>query len=1107
MKAIRYIAFILLLPLLLTTCMREPFPEMANGSDGWLLTFSAPPAPEIVVSTKSTMTDENSEFDVYNLYVLVFDKEGNKIWGQEFKSSNKVASSPAIGQWTYSHTTKTGTVHLQSARSSDANSADCKIAIIANLNSEMVNVTPEQLQGVANWTAMCNVQATLLQKITSRSGYFPMYGELTGVKLEDTGMTFTAGSELNLRRLDARIEFYVKADANPDYGIQDFVPLTWQIFNVPVVSSVVEGEDVATKATQFFDGEEINFETETRPDPVVKYVGTDKEICTHGFSFYMMENVKVPESTPTQGWEYKDRDKQVKEADGRNKVDTNNKPVFQYAPDLATYVVLKGRLVIKKENEVTHVVETKHADVRYVIHLGNFKTNMGDFSIKRNHKYTYNITIQGINHIHAEVTEEGNPEQEPGASGQIVVPVKKIFTCDSHYSTHALVFDKTEILQENLRWWVLTPFNEDGVSSKADGSFWPDKNYDYKWVEFRVNYDKRSANPDDLYEDHAWMTYQPHGSGPVTSTDYPYVVNPEAQHPSPTMYINELMAYLKAAAAGSVTPGTNAIFDSENKIVVTAFVNEYYYEKHPFKEAEGYDATLWRQFVNQPMRTMCIGLSDDETSPDKESREEKADYIIQQYSIQSVYNVLSSDLADKAVWGAEYYIDDNEGQCKYYAAAGNYDDSDRHNDDTDNGRYDTLIEWDLGLWGTDKSYSTGETYVFDDRADKLKSWGDYMYYNYDPDYDYVSPPLSYPEKEPPFLKDEDGKRYRYLRYSCMSRNRDNNGNGMIDEDEIRWYTAASNQLINLYLGSYGIEGPSGLYQRTPEQRASSSRDVWRQHYLASDIYRKDPSKSYSSSKYPRAVWAEQGPNGSSLNYGYNYSNNTSTNSEQTSNFSVRCVRNLGFDSAGDASHGYDITYSPASSAPAPLIVVKAYKDSGEPYTGSDIWTGKNGDYYKDVHFEFDCSRVNQRSRRYYTDRELAPHNEFDEAACLYTTFQTTSIVSSLGVDPKKNVVQINSTIDEGTNPYCPVGYRLPNVREVSVMCYYLSATVRLKFMDNDTNNRTFARTYYSFGKKGNHRTDEWGWGFSNEKTLMASDSGASGGHKTSSLRCVKDVKQ
>lgn len=39
------------------------------------------------------------------------------------------------------------------------------------------------------------------------------------------------------------------------------------------------------------------------------------------------------------------------------------------------------------------------------------------------------------------------------------------------------------------------------------------------------------------------------------------------------------------------------------------------------------------------------------------------------------------------------------------------------------------------------------------------------------------------ENEVPELSED----YRFLRYSCMTRNRDNNGNGVIDQDEVRWY--------------------------------------------------------------------------------------------------------------------------------------------------------------------------------------------------------------------------------------------------------------------------------------------------------------------------------
>ena len=38
----------------------------------------------------------------------------------------------------------------------------------------------------------------------------------------------------------------------------------------------------------------------------------------------------------------------------------------------------------------------------------------------------------------------------------------------------------------------------------------------------------------------------------------------------------------------------------------------------------------------------------------------------------------------------------------------------------------------------------------------------------------------------PQLKED----YKYMRYACMNRNRDNNGDGKIDRNEVRWYLAA-----------------------------------------------------------------------------------------------------------------------------------------------------------------------------------------------------------------------------------------------------------------------------------------------------------------------------
>lgn len=222
--------------------------------------------------------------------------------------------------------------------------------------------------------------------------------------------------------------------------------------------------------------------------------------------------------------------------------------------------------------------------------------------------------------------------------------------------------------------------------------------------------------------------------------------------------------------------------DSEGgpKISVTAFVNEYYYERNPITGEE--DPDLWRQFVNQPMRYMYI-LSETQSSADGESQVIGSSFTIQQKSIQTIYNIQNERLS--AAWGCEHTDDEQERGLQKYDRSGS---GDRGNKSESNGRMNTLKEWAL-------INPDGSNRILGDYTEEDAYWHHYMNLTAD--------------NETPIMLPN----YRYLRYSCMSRNRDNNGNGVIDQDEVRWYMGSHNQLIGLFIGSYGIEGDARLYQR------------------------------------------------------------------------------------------------------------------------------------------------------------------------------------------------------------------------------------------------------------------------------------------------------
>lgn len=1044
----KLVLIILLIPLLLTACVREFWLDRNTGSEGIVIFFGATPSPDVVVSTKGTLSVKQESL-VKNLFIFIFDASGNKIYAQFFDETNKGEDKSYLPNYWYSTTTDagatTGKIVIKTQKKNG-----CKIVAICNINSEMINISPQYLSSLTQYSEVKALDLKLNQPVYSRNGYFPMSGEILDVNFDSNEVVSVP--KLVLTRLDAKINFTVQASTTKTpldedgnitsntpvaSGIYNFTPMSWQVINLPVGSYVFDqGNDVSG---EYFNGPATPFETEILTDDT--YCENTKRICKHGFSFYLMENRPDPSSSQPSSWNYAHREER------------NGDGSFMYAPETAAYVILKGRLEVKEGGK------SKVADVTYTIHLGDFTADFSDFSVSRNNAYTYKIFIEGVDQIRVSVEKESIID--PGAMGDILISEGEVITCDSHYSTHALVFSKNGINSEHLNWWVKTPFNPDGADPKSLNI----SGIDYKWVEFRVNVDKKTG---DKYTTTAWTAYQPHGNTTVTREEYKYIVNPElggnpfkdkAGNPiSPTLYIDELMDFL-AVESGAVvveeyTPSNNT-FDGDGNIVVTAFVNENYYETNPITGQ--YESELWRRFVNQPMRTMCI-LSD--VKGYGGSHVINSSFTIQQYSIQSVYNINNSDL--NSAWGVEYWVDPREEKCntKYWR---NEEEDSRPNTDADNGRKNSLIEWGLMNEGY-ATYSGGE-------------WNTYLNQE--------------GESNNPLMKYTPANQsYAFVRHSCLSRNRDNNGDGKIDLDETRWYLASSNQLIDLYMGSYGIDAPADLYQRSPELRADThtgdDNAVWREHVLASNRIVAEGSNSNNTI---RVVRAEEAIAGS----WYARSNNR--------NFlSARCVRNLGYDPVTRK----DITYSDETVAPDRLIIIKQYKNGVE--CPDEAWTDPAS--YRDVYFEVDCSRLNEKSIRYFTDTDLPKHDEHSDAACLYWRFRTTTINEGTTLSPAFHVKTMNETVDGGSNPYCPAGYRLPNIREIGIMCYYLDSSLGVAAAEKyitGNGNKTLARTYYSFGMEGDNKmTKQWGWAVGTDgefKILMATTT-----HTTTSIRCVKDVK-
>ena len=495
-----------------------------------------------------------------------------------------------------------------------------------------------------------------------------------------------------------------------------------------------------------------------------------------------------------------------------------------------------------------------------------------------------------------------------------------------------------------------------------------------------------------------------------------------------------------------------------------------YYEEHPIKG--GYDPTLWKLVVNHPMRRMHI-LASSAKSPDGESNMIGASFTLQQRSIQSIYAVHEVATLQSA-WGMEFTDDDNETGASYYWKNKNLEDC--GNTSATNGRINSLKLW--GILNPDGTEKPGS----------LPRWDDYLN-------------LTGTNETPHLLSD-----YDYLRYSCLSRNRDNDGDGFIDPEEIRWYMASDVQLIGVFLGSYGIEGDARLYQRNASDQAESNKDKWRQHIIASNRYIYTPQEKAdwnNSNKYPRIVWAEEGVNGSNMDY---------TGSDQTSTFSTRCVRNLGYYIDGGQRKDITLSDPTVETDPYVLLTRKHRNEDGtvtSPYTGA---------YDTRTFYEFDCSHINLTSLREPVDHELVGHDEYSKMACLSSKFGTAPVIDLKTVGTHAfNGTSYDLTSFSGINNYlnacfpdldsgfriCPEGYRLPNAREVSLMWTVLSAltTGDSAYLGNSSDSDgTFSRTYWSMGALGSQKAPTYyGWGMSSRHLLMALK------QKFSKPRCVRDL--
>lgn len=1121
MKSLKfYISLMLIAFIGLTGCKDD---VLVEGNAGQVeegipttvsINFSTTPQKKL---SRAEQTPE-AEYNVSTIYLFAFNARGEKTGGQAFAVNGMEATG------TYGNESFTGTINEFNVLTGSRQ----RLYAIANYNNGDFDLSEEKLNAIDTEAELLDLSiVTRNQQLLLNHLSFVMEGEEENVTVSINNgqgiITSSDGDEVDieLKRLNAKITFDVTANVDEAInGTLKFVPKSYMVMQVPLNASIVN------QNTNLSDAKYASMSEESDKEDKAPITSFDEVGDTHcSFTFYMLENYSAPpekgesgsagsglwideearEAKENDGIEslYALREKEYKEEIPEAERDPNypgkteENTGYKYAPNTATYVVIKGDLSYQRTNNGT--TEYVNVSAEYTIHLGETgkatdadnEERVNNYTVARNVHYTYTIKLTGINSYDVEVNDDR--EVRPGVEGDVVIAGDQVRAIDSHYARTRIKFTRTA-LQNGLSWIVQTPFDEGmKVADSEQNSL-----KDYKWVLFAVN-KEFGVEINDRYNRTMvkFPGYEAYDGGVSTTNGVQTNANSdegnnfsdnrkwkERVRNSNNYYaesnnnrywdnllddaclrdVNQLINHLRKIAEDD-TKWSNVAEEDENResvVYVTAFIDEYVYIYNP--ETQEYkipDANvddpdrliLWKQVVNGRDRLMHICTEGAKYSPDGESSWSNSVLTIRQSPIYSIYNELDSGI--KSAWGTESIL---ETPALPIEPDGNYslDHGWDMNLTMDNGRYNTL-----SIFGS--RYNNGDyqsrnilwTTVLSRDADDI-GIGDT------------------PKEE------ELQPRYRDVWHACMTRNRDLDGDNIIDPEEIRWVMASIDELTDLWIGESALPETAHLYQ---------GDGIHMEHVVSS-------SGSYAA---PWIIWAEEGASRGQYNDGSYTDQETGRR-----DYKYRCIRYLG-------------------------IPLDNIDDIPEDYVTVTQVTSEHGDSYR-----LNLSKLDYSARRSSSDggNELPRHNERgnDGNNRPYRAFEVLVEPKGEGATARrweysesegdnmptgfKDMVYFS-----GRSKLCPSGYRVPNQRELMLM--YTSLNSGQTTANGETINVQWTGSYWSatcfsfngYGLYNNSErpgfaTDganmvltstEWVWN-TNEYRYVPKADNVSG-----RVRCVRDV--
>lgn len=726
-------------------------------------TMTLPPADEIM-NTRASATAESS---VENIQLFFYKDETSK----PVVVPITVGAEKSKGNYNYTTEIPTGTddsyreYKVTIGENAGLTSGIWKVYGVANYNKNYVNVGGTDLSQLSKsemdkFLTSGSHELDFVETGVLLSGKYIDYrkGDVGELKLDVGENTINGEPLIVLKRTVAKNVFKFKTEGL-DGNVITFTPTSYKVVNHSASATLMERTWKAYPTnTGFGDPGDLVYSGNDLAESNETQIASSSD-GSYSFTFYCQENVQKAINAPSGTWTYNNREDHESADD----------PSFKYAPEDATYVVVKG----------TYKDKTYEGTVAYTIHLGDFseKNNYdySNFSVRRNVKYTYNVTIKGVGKIETEVyaDNEGYPEAQPGAEGNLVTPVTSTtLSVDAHYEqvllplgpTGSFKSEETKgALDHNWYLTLLTPYTDGAIKldlNKKDCTETDWNKADISWIEFGK---PASSTTFQAY------SYYTATSGEKSLCD-----------------VKTLMEELNQINTGDATNYPHLLVGTDS-VYVAAYVNEYYYADKATSNAN------LAKFINADDRVMTLA-GEVKFSGDKQSSISKGTlFSISQRSIKTPFSLTALanpfgietiEETPRAMLSSSAYGEyEREGSYWYKGSYYTYPNKPMGNTDFSDGWSNTV---------STKIAAGGESIIGQKWSDLVNSAKN----------GYIGGYLA--------KGSVMQSAYNYSLYQFLSRNRDLDKDDVIDEEEIRWYVPSELQCLQLWYGMNALPSETQL---------------------------------------------------------------------------------------------------------------------------------------------------------------------------------------------------------------------------------------------------------------------------------------------------------